>query len=215
MYVRQRADELYAVLQPRIEPQQVRLVGEDLGTVPPEVRPAMAKHNVHRLYIGEFEMKPNWDDPFTWVQAGSVASLNTHDLPTFAAFWLEKDMTDRLSQGLIREDEARRDREYRQGLRAAVLHQLAKEGRLSGDENPRLVLRACLTHMASFGEPLFVLANLEDFWLSPEPQNRPGTTWKQKPNWQTKAAYPLEAFDSVPQLRDTLRALDQAVRAHR
>ena len=66
--------------------------------------------------------------------------------------------------------------------------------------------------MASFGEPLFVLANLEDFWLSPEPQNRPGTTWKQKPNWQTKAAYPLEAFDSVPQLRDTLRALDQAVR---
>jgi len=215
VYVRQRADELYAVFSLESNRNKCALVGEDLGTVPPEVRPAMAKHNVHRLYIGEFEMKPNWDDPYTWVQAGSVASLNTHDLPTFAAFWLEKDIADRLSQGLISEDEARREREYRQGLRAAVLHRLRKEGRLGGDEDPRLVLRACLTHMASYGEPLFVLANLEDFWLSPEPQNRPGTTWKQKPNWQTKAAYPLEAFDSVPHLRDTLRALDQAVRARR
>ena len=108
------------------------------------------------------------------------------------------DIADRLSQGLISEDEARHEREYRRGLRAAVLEKLRQEGRLGGDEDPKLVLRACLTHMAQYGEPLFVLTNLEDFWLSPEPQNRPGTTWTQKPNWQTKAAHPLEAFDGLP-----------------
>ena len=95
------------------------------------------------------------------------------------------------------------------------MEKLRQEGRLGGDEDPKLVLRACLTHMAQYGEPLFVLTNLEDLWLSPEPQNRPGTTWMQKPNWQTKAAHPLEAFDGLPGLRDTLRALDEAVRSRR
>ena len=81
--------------------------------------------------------------------------------------------------------------------------------------DPKWVLRACLTHMAQYGEPLFVLTNLEDLWLTNEPQNRPGTTWMQKPNWQTKALHALEAFDAVPGLRDTLGALDQAVRSGR
>ena len=220
VYVRYPAEELYAVYSLESNRNKCALVGEDLGTVPPEVRPAMAAHNIHRLYIGQFEMNPNWDDPCPWVHPGSVASLNTHDLPTFGAFWLELDIEDRLSQGLISEEQAQRDREYRQNLRTAVLQRLRQNGRLgeAKDEeeaDPLLVLRACLTQMASHGEPLFVLTNIEDFWLSPEPQNRPGTTWRQMPNWQTKAVHPLEAFDSLPMLHDTLRALDEAVRSRR
>ena len=213
VYVRYPSDELYAVFCLESNRNRCALVGEDLGTVPPEVRPAMAKHNIHRLYIGQFEMKPDRNDPFTWVQGGSVASLNTHDLPTFAAFWNEVDIADRLSQGLIGGDEARKESEYRRGLRTAVLDKLRQEKRLGLDVDPKWVLRACLTHMAQYGEPLFVLTNLEDLWLTNEPQNRPGTTWMQKPNWQTKALHALEAFDAVPGLRDTLGALDQAVRS--
>ncbi len=215
VYVRQRFEELYAVYCLESVRNKCALVGEDLGTVPKEVRPAMAAHNIHRLYIGQFEMKPDRNDPYTWVPGGSVATLNTHDLPTFMAFWTEEDINDRLSQKLISEEQAHKDREYRRGQKAAVLEKLRQEGRLGGDEDPKQVLRACLTHMAQYGEPLFVLTNLEDLWLTLEPQNRPGTTWMQKPNWQTKAAHPLEAFDGVPGLRDTLRALDEAVRSRR
>ncbi len=214
VYVRQRPDELYAVYCLESVRNRCALVGEDLGTVPPEVRPEMARHNIHRLYIGQFEMKPDRNDPYTWVPGGSLAGLNTHDLPTFAAFWEDIDIADRQSQGLITEEEAEKQREYRRELRTVVLEKLRQEGRLGADEDdPRLVLRACLTHMAQYGEPLFVLTNLEDLWLSPEPQNRPGTTWRQKPNWQTKAAHPMEAFDGLPTLHDTLRALDEAVRS--
>jgi 4-alpha-glucanotransferase len=215
VYVRQHFDELYAVFCLESVRSQCALVGEDLGTVPPEVRPAMAEHNIHRLYIGQFEMKPDRNDPYTWVPGGSVAGLNTHDLPTFAAFWSDEDIVDRHGQGLITEEEALKEQEYRRGLREAVLEKLRQEGRLGADEDPKLVLRACLTHMAQYGEPLFVLTNIEDLWLSTEPQNRPGTTWTQKPNWQTKAAHALEAFDSLPGLRETLRALDEAVRSRR
>ncbi len=108
VYVRQRFEELYAVYCLESVRNKCALVGEDLGTVPEEVRPAMAKHNIHRLYIGQFEMKPDRNDPYTWVPGGSVASLNTHDLPTFAAFWTEEDINDRLSQKLITEEQARR-----------------------------------------------------------------------------------------------------------
>ena len=66
-----------------------------------------------------------------------------------------------------------------------------------------------------YGEPLFVMTNLEDLWLSTKPQNRPGTTWTQQPNWQTKAAHPLEELDELPGLRETLRALNEAVQSRR
>jgi 4-alpha-glucanotransferase len=106
-------------------------------------------------------------------------------------------------------------REYRRNLREVVLEKLRQEGRIGDDADPKWVLRACLTHMAQYGEPLFVVSNLEDLWLSGEPQNRPGTTWTQQPNWQTKAAHSLEALDGLPGLRDTLRSLDAAVRSRR
>jgi 4-alpha-glucanotransferase len=215
VYVRTPSEEWYATFCLESNRNKCALVGEDLGTVPPDVRPAMARHNVHRLYLGQFEMKPDRNDPFTWVPGGSVASLNSHDLPTFAAFWKDEDIADRQSQGLIDEETAHRERDYRRHLREAVLEKLRQEGRIGWDADVQWILRACLTHMAQYGEPLFVLSNLEDLWLSREPQNRPGTTWTQQPNWQTKATHSLEELDELPGLRDTLRALDEAVRARR
>ena len=128
VYVRYPSDELYAVFCLESNRNKCALVGEDLGTVPPEVRPAMAHHNIHRLYLGQFEMKPDRNDPFTWVQGGSVASLNTHDLPTFGAFWNDVDIADRQSQGLIGEEEAARERDYRRRLREIGVGEAAARG---------------------------------------------------------------------------------------
>ena len=125
VYVRTPSEEWYATFCLESNRNKCALVGEDLGTVPPDVRPAMARHNVHRLYLGQFEMKPDRNDPFTWVPGGSVASLNSHDLPTFAAFWKDEDIADRQSQGLIDEETAHRERDYRRHLREAVLGKAA------------------------------------------------------------------------------------------
>jgi 4-alpha-glucanotransferase len=172
----------------------------------------MARHNVHRLYIGQFEMRPDPDWAVPPVENGAIASFSTHDLPTFAAYWIGKDVADRQAMGLVTDEKARQELERREAVRAAVVRSLRRNGRLGDVADPLLVLRGLLTQMAA-GDPLLVLVNLEDLWLATEPQNRPGTTWHQRPNWQTKATYPLEEFDGLPELRETLAALDRAVRA--
>jgi 4-alpha-glucanotransferase len=87
VYVRYPAEEFYAVLALESQRHQAWVVGEDLGTVPPEVRPAMRQHQLLRSFVAQYE---NLSDISRWsrtIPAESVASLNTHDMPPFAAFW--------------------------------------------------------------------------------------------------------------------------------
>ncbi|MEZ4328829.1 MAG: 1,4-alpha-glucan branching protein GlgB [Polyangiales bacterium] len=85
VYVRQPAEELYAVLTIESHRHRTYVVGEDLGTVPDEVRAAMARHGIGRLHVAQYEAGT--------ARSGSlpencVASLNTHDMPPFAAHYL-------------------------------------------------------------------------------------------------------------------------------
>ena len=65
-----------------------RVVGEDLGTVPDEVRDAMDRHGVAAQVRGRVRARrPDADGAPARPPVASVASLNTHDMPTFAAFW--------------------------------------------------------------------------------------------------------------------------------
>lgn len=87
VYVQYPADELYAVLAIESHRQRCAVAGEDLGTVPEYVRPMMAERGLHGLFVAEFEW--SWRDGRAQVhrpRAGSVASLDTHDTPTFAGF---------------------------------------------------------------------------------------------------------------------------------
>ncbi|HET6585818.1 MAG TPA: 4-alpha-glucanotransferase, partial [Nannocystaceae bacterium] len=54
IYLRYPADELYAILSIESHRSGTLLVGEDLGTVPPEVHAAMAEHGVHGMHVVEY-----------------------------------------------------------------------------------------------------------------------------------------------------------------
>ncbi len=113
VYVRYPENELYAVYCLESVRHQTVLVGEDLGTVPPAVRPAMAQHNVHRLYVGQYEIQPNYEQPFSPASPGAIASMNTHDMPTFTAFWKELDLHDRAAMGVLDDATLKQERERR------------------------------------------------------------------------------------------------------
>lgn len=210
-YVRYPADELYAVYSLESNRHKTVLIGEDLGTVPPAVRPAMARHRVHRMYIAQYELRPDAREPFPPMPEGALASVNTHDMPTFAAYWQALDVADRQEMGLMNEAEGEQERQRREQIRAAVLRVLRQAGLLGKEDDLPEVLRALLCWMAR-GPAQAVLANLEDLWLAEAPQNVPGT-WREKPNWRRKASHTLEQLEQVPGLLETLRALDQTVRA--
>jgi 4-alpha-glucanotransferase len=210
VYVRYRPEELYALLNIESHRHRSVLAGEDLGTVPEGVRPAMERHNVHRLYVVQYEAQPNPDRPIPPVYPGAVASVNTHDMPTFAGFWKGLDVADRKELGLLDEEACRQEHARRQAIRDSFVGFLRRQGWLGDATDASSVLKAILQYLAA--EPSqVVLAGLEDLWEAPDPQNVPGT-WHERPNWRRKAAHPLESFDSLPNLRDTLKALDQVTR---
>src|SRR5262249_59519559 len=87
VYVRYQADELYALYCLESHRHGTVLVGEDLGTVPPEVPPAMRRHRIGGLYVGQYEVAPDRQPVLSPVRAGRLPSLNTDDEPPIAAFW--------------------------------------------------------------------------------------------------------------------------------
>ena len=78
VYVRMPADELLAIVRLEAARAGTFVVGEDLGTVEPEVHEAMRSG-------GMLGTKVWWFDPDTanWPSA-SLATVTTHDLPTLA-----------------------------------------------------------------------------------------------------------------------------------
>lgn len=88
VYVRYPADELYAILTLESHRNQTVIIGEDLGNVPPYVRPKMAMHGILSSYVLPFELAAG-KAPAP-PKFGQVASLDTHDMQPFAAFWDDK-----------------------------------------------------------------------------------------------------------------------------
>jgi 4-alpha-glucanotransferase len=208
VYVQYPSEELYAVFSLESHRHRALLVGEDLGTVPPEVRPDMARHNVRRMYVLQFELQPNEHNAINPVHAGCVASINTHDTPPFAAFWQALDIQDRVELGTLDPSAANGERGEREKLINALVRNLQNQGRLQG-RDPAAVLKACLLYLGASSAQV-VLANLEDLWLETQPQNVPGT-WRERPNWRRKARHTLEAIRQMPVVTDTLRELDRLV----
>ena len=87
VYVRYKAEELYAILSLESHRNRCAVVGEDLGTVPPEVRRSMRRHGLSGMFVVQYEWDPNSRRPLRAAPRRSVACLNTHDMPPFAAFW--------------------------------------------------------------------------------------------------------------------------------
>jgi 4-alpha-glucanotransferase len=209
VYVRYPAEELYAVLAVESARGRAVIVGEDLGTVPGQVRRSMSRHGLMRSHVLQLEVDADGERPLGPVPRRSLAALNTHDMPPFAAFWRGLDVDRRRAQGLIDDAEAVRDREGRARMRRALTGYLRARRRLRGRGTPeeRTVLRALLSYLAA-SDARMVAVNLEDLWLETEPQNVPGTT-DQYPNWRRRARYGIAAFSRMPEVVRTLRLVDE------
>lgn len=171
VYVRYPADELYAILVLESRRHGCTIVGEDLGTVPAEVPKKMNRHGVRRMYVVQYEAQPR-TPALAPPSAASVASVNTHDMPTFAAWWNAKDVDDRVEMGLLDEVGARRERETREQMKRGIAQ----------SATPQKALEAILGDLAS-SDAEIVLINLEDLWGELEPQNVPGMperSWRHK-----------------------------------
>lgn len=178
-YVHHRGTELLDLAVMEAARAGAMLVGEDLGTVEPEVRHALAERDVFGYRIGWFSDEPPVDWPAT-----TLGSLTTHDLPTVTGLWTGQDAADRAAAGIAADpdgDQLLRDR-------------LARLADLDGPD-PRPVVLAAHRALARSGSDLAV-ATLEDALGVEHRPNLPGTI-DQHPNWRQALPVPIEDLDGA------------------
>ena len=205
VYVRYPAEEMYALLSLESHRHRACIIGENLGTVPAYVNAAMKRRRIQRMYVLQYQLAPDARKALGGIEPDSVASVNTHDMPPFAAFWRGLDIRDRLELGLLDPPGAALENRNRRTLKSALTRFLKLKGRLNGGlRRTGGVLKACLHYLGASPARL-LLVNLEDLWLEEKPQNVPGTGW-ERPNWMRKARYALE--DLCPRVRKALRRIE-------
>lgn len=208
VYVRYPAEELYALFNLESHRHQAMLVGEDLGTVPPEVPTSMERHHVQRMYVIQYALQPDPEKALPPVPSEAVASVNNHDMPPFAEYWEGRDIGQRAELGLLGGQDPAGEQEQRRRMLDALVRFLRATGHLTDAADAASVLRACHTYLSQ-SPARAVLVNLEDLWLETEPQNVPSSTGAQRPNWRRKARYSLEEIGGLP---GVLRALEEMQR---
>jgi alpha-1,4-glucan:alpha-1,4-glucan 6-glycosyltransferase/4-alpha-glucanotransferase len=204
VYVDQPSEELHAALCIESWRSTTRLVGEDLGTVPPETRSAMARHGFGRLFVMQYEPIPEPGQKHV-VPPDATASLNTHDMPTFLGYWRGRDIDTRVALGLATPEVAGRDAEGRVAERARLEHWLESLALLETPSSEEALLEAELRYLGE-SPAQTLLVSLSDLTGDETPQNVPGTG-PERPNWKAKIRLPLEAFLASPEVEHLLSAL--------
>jgi 4-alpha-glucanotransferase len=213
-YVHESCQDLLRILALESVRGRFLVVGEDLGTVPPELRAAMQRIGIlsYRLFYFERDRDGEPARPKDYPHQALVSST-THDLPTLAGFWAGKDIEARRAAGLMPDPaQHRRALEERRADKTKLLNALIREGFLPPEFPPQAVDWNELTgdlHNAIIGylastPCMLLLLNQEDLTKELEQQNLPGTTW-QYPNWKRKMRFPLEELESSPRAGDFAR----------
>jgi 4-alpha-glucanotransferase len=203
-YITFPAEEMYGVLCIESHRNRCAIAGEDLGTVPEGVRPMMTRHGFRRLHVAQFGMPWEVGDDIEAPPADSVASLNTHDTPTFAGWVAGSEIDQRVELELITAADAEREHGDRRRQVAAT--------RAAVDAADDAATVAGLYRDLAASPADIILVTLEDLWLEDEPQNVPGTC-DERPNWRRKTRHTLTEIQEFPSGLEVLRDVDRGRKA--
>jgi 4-alpha-glucanotransferase len=198
-YVHYPLDDLMSMLALESVQHRCLVVGEDLGTVPDEMRRAMPEYAVYHYKVLLFEKieggrfrRPEH------FERRAIAAVTTHDLPTLRGYWEGRDLALRDALDLFPGGDIRRqvyaDRTHD---RAALVEALDGAGLRPRDvamdgESPFSadLARAIQLYLARSSAALVVL-QVEDLIGMSDPVNVPGTH-DEHPNWQRKVTATIE-----------------------
>jgi 4-alpha-glucanotransferase len=212
-YVRDLTKDLVRILALESVRNKVVIVGEDLGTVEPEVRETLSGFGILSYRLLYFERSSDhgvarFRAPEEYPEQ-ALASTTTHDLATITGFWTANDIEARLAAGTIdraafdsqREDRARDKQSLLDALHAAGLlpPTYARRAEYIPELTPELHY-AIIGYLASTPSVLW-LVNQEDMTKEPAQQNLPGTT-SQYPNWSRKMNWSIHDLSTLTVAKD-------------
>jgi (1->4)-alpha-D-glucan 1-alpha-D-glucosylmutase len=186
------------------------VIGEDLGTVPDEVRAGLPRVGVlssRPLYFAQ-EADGEFIPPAAYPR-DAVVSVGTHDLATLKGFWVGADLDAREALSPFPQPEHRYAQNVeRTGQRRRLLHALQHEALLPagidpyhaarGEWSPELGL-ALQRYLARSPAKILLIA-MEDVFEQLDQVNLPGTV-DELPNWRRKLVRDLEDWAQDPAVR--------------
>jgi len=194
-YVRYPSADLLNIVALESHRAQAIVVGEDLGTVEPGVREAMAEHAILSYKLLLFET----DAPERWP-AQSMAAVTTHDLPTVAGLWSGADLAEQLSLGSGPEQSLIDGADE---LRARVA-----PSELDANASPQAAVEAAYQLLAR-SDATLLSATLEDAVADQRRPNMPGVS--ARPNWALPMPVRVEDLAAHPIATAIARTLNAAV----
>ena len=216
-YVSYPFDDLLGIVALESHRNQCLVIGEDLGTVPNEVRHALWVNNILSYRILMFEK--NWDNGSFRLPADypslALCASGSHDLPTLRGFWSEADLDLRDELNLYPNDEmSEQQRELRRRDRAEILAALSRENLIDSassyqdgsttetDLNPlsKEMFVAVQRYLAR-SEACLMMVQLEDILGQTQQINVPGTI-EEYPNWRHKIPLDLEDWRSLGNIEE-------------
>lgn len=201
-YVHYDADVMLAVLALEAHRANATVVGEDLGTVEPEVTKALGDNGMLGCAVSWFTRDESAPDepllPAADWPARAAASLSTHDLPTAAGFLRGEHVRVRAQLGLL--DDVPAEKASADAQRAEWLDLLRSEGLLPSDPDEAAVISAMHRFLASTPSRLKLISPY-DVLAEPRQPNLPGTI-DEYPNWRLPLPTTLEELRTDPRVAE-------------
>lgn len=201
-YVRYPAEDLLGILALESVRHQAIVVGEDLGTVPPEVPPALHEWGILSSKVLYFER--NADGSFRHAReyaAESLATANTHDMATLLGFLRGRDVELRIEHGLVEHGQEDRAHAERDRDRQQLLDLLVHDGKLAASQrDDTIAFRAAVHDLLADSPAWLVGVSLDDIAGEVEAVNLPGVPPDRYPAWQRRMTKSLEQLRSDPEV---------------
>jgi len=206
-YVHYGADVMLAVVTLEAHRAGAIVVGEDLGTVEPEVTQALAENGMLGSAVSWFTRDEDAPGepllPARRWPARAAASISTHDLPTAAGFLRGEHVRARADLGLL--DDVPAAESAAQKERAEWLALLRSEGLLAPSEaDDAAIITAMHRFLASTPSRLKLIAPYDVVGELRQP-NLPGTV-DEYPNWRLPLPETLEQLRADPRVGEITAA---------
>jgi 4-alpha-glucanotransferase len=216
VYVHYPLEESIAGLVGESTRARCLVIGEDLGTVPDEMRRAMEERRLFHYKVMLFEKHSDgrFKLPHEYAQH-ALATATTHDLPPLRAWWQGDDLALRDRLGLYPSADTARQLHYeRTNDRCAMLRALTELQLWQWrDQEPMpefsLTLARAIHLYLGQTHASLVLVQPEDLIGMTDPVNVPGTHTEHA-NWQRKLAASTPDIFTRADVRETLLALSKA-----
>jgi 4-alpha-glucanotransferase len=213
-YVHYPLADLAGIVALESQRQRCLVIGEDLGTVPEEIRRVMHETQMLSYRILMFEQHADRLKAPEEYPTLALATISTHDMPTLPGFWECEDIKLRDRLGLYdSHEQTQQQYAQRHGDKQKLLQALNSKGlypeypaQLS-DFDDRIVLGAHV-YLASSGAGI-MMCQPEDWFGERHQVNLPGTS-TENPNWQRKLNISIEEMFERPFARELAAAIGAA-----